>query len=421
MLLLPTHNQSLQSPTTSCQELKELRSITQEISFLTEEKGAANPILVVYDHKLAGESVTNPRQRVPPLRENHLQKCLSAYLEVHNAGGDRSQTHLHPADEFVLYCGGKPGLIPALQKPFEKRKKEVKMVTLMYSRDDMQCRREKTQGGAINQIEQQLRITAEVYCKPLKQGANYKCWNDGNGFGPIRLPAWGGKDTMMATRAEKKEIFVERRLAVGGVGRIVEDPVHEPPQAKRARLAASADEIEPVFYHCPCKQFFEDEFTMSNCSALVDFTAGQGYLLHCAVSANVPSIGFCISAEHKERLRVHLLSLTLQDMCAEGSDCYEPRFDNLLKEHGDAEGLPDPKKTPQKPKAAPKKRGGKRGGRKEDDPAAEDSEKSEEPEEPKEPEEPREPEAPADPAKPLDPAEQKLLAMLAKMNGAKNK
>ena len=82
-------------------------------------------------------------------------------MEIHNGGGDKSQTHLNPGDEFVLYCGGKPGLLVALQKPFEKRKKEVKPVTLMYSRDDMQCRREKTQSGAINQIEMQLRIAAD--------------------------------------------------------------------------------------------------------------------------------------------------------------------------------------------------------------------------------------------------------------------
>jgi hypothetical protein len=218
---------------------------------LKEDKQAVSPILVVYDHKLVSESVTNPRQRVPPLNPQHLQKCLGAYLEVHNGGGAQAASHLHPGDEFVLYCGGKPGLLPALQKPFEKRKKEVKVVTIMYSRDDMQCRREKTQSGAINQIETQLRITADVSNKPLKQGQNYKCWNDGNGFGPVRLPAWGGKDAMMANNAEEKEIFAHMRVMVGGVGRIVEEPVHESPQAKRARLAASADEITPVFPQCP--------------------------------------------------------------------------------------------------------------------------------------------------------------------------
>ena len=185
------------------QDEKTLRSIFNDTGFLHDKKReAVSPIMVVYDHKMAAESVTNPRQRVAPLREAHLQKMFGSYLEVHNAGGE-TVNELHPADEFVLYCGGKPGLLPALQKPFDKRKREVKAVTMMYVRDDMQARREKTPSGAVNQIEMQLRITADVPVRPAKQGAHYGCWSDGNGFGPIRLPAWGAKDTMMGTRDEK--------------------------------------------------------------------------------------------------------------------------------------------------------------------------------------------------------------------------
>ena len=125
------------------QDSKSLRAIFNEITFLKgKTKDAVSPILVNYDHKMAAESVTNPRQRVAPLRKGHLQKLLGSYLEVHNAGGD-SCNELHPTDEVVLYCGGKPGLLPSLQKPFDKRKREVKSVTLMYVRDDMQARREK--------------------------------------------------------------------------------------------------------------------------------------------------------------------------------------------------------------------------------------------------------------------------------------
>ena len=308
--------------------------------------------------------------------------------------------------------GGKPGLVQTLQKPFEKRKKEVKTVIMMYSRDDMQCRREKTPMGSINQIETQLRITAEVSVKPLKQGMNYKCWNDGNGFGPIRLPAWGAKNTMMAPRSEKKAIFAEMRIPVGGVGRIWEEPVHESAQAKRRRLAASPDEVEPVFFHCPSKHFFEDEFTMSNCSAVVDFTPGPGYLLYSAIHANVPSVGFCISKQHHERLRMHLIAMTLADMSTEGNDGYEPRFEKLLQDHGDAEGLQTPSKSSaQKPKAVAKKRL----------PARAASQKPREEDDPEPPEEdPAGPPAPGSKTEgqPPEPAEQKLLDMLARMNAA---
>ena len=111
----------------------------------------------------------------------------------------------------------------------------------------------------------------------------------------------------------------------------------------------------PQFFHNAHKQFYEDEFTMSNASAVVDFSPGQGYLIHCAILANVPSVCFCISEAHKTRLQDHLLSMTLQGMSTEGSESYEPRLDKLLKEYGDAEGFPAPKPTQtQKPKATAK-------------------------------------------------------------------
>ena len=311
-----------------------MRSELAEISFLKSgfKAEAASPIMVNYDHKMAGEAVTHPKQRVPPLREQHLHKCINGYLEVHN-----DATALHEADEFVLYCGGKPGLVPALQKPFGKRDKELKAVTLMYARDDIQCRREKTASGSINQIELQLRLTREAPSKPLKQGANYLAWNDGNAIGPIRLPAWGQKDVWMAKRWEKKDIYGPNRFAVGGVGRVVDEHEEDTPASKRARLAASDEEMEPVFFHSAHLHFYEDEVQMGNYSAIVDFTPGQGYLLWVAISAGIPSVGLCMTVEHKQRLLLHLLSLSLQAMSTEGHDHYEPRLEALLKEHGDAE------------------------------------------------------------------------------------
>ena len=84
----------------------------------------------------------------------------------------------------------------------------------------------------------------------------------------------------------------------------MEEQVNVPPPTKRARLAASAEEVEPVFFHCPHKDFYEDELTISNSSAVVDFTPGQGYLLHVAIAHDIPCIGFCMTAEHKVRLEI---------------------------------------------------------------------------------------------------------------------
>ena len=164
---------------------------------------------------------------------------------------------------------------------------------------------------------------------------------------------------------------------------------------------------------------------MSNCSAVLDFTPGQGYLLHYAVQGNVPSVGFCLSEEHKARLEMQLLSLTLQDMCTEGSESYEPRLDQLLKEHGDAEGLPTPTKSaPQKPKSKAKSKANaaKKRARK---PRTADSEQGDSEDDGCQPEEDEEQDTPEQkdgvggakpPPEAADPAEAKLLSVLNRLN-----
>ena len=129
-----------------------------------------------------------------------------------------------------------------------------------------------------------------------------------------------------------------------------EAAVHEPPPAKRARLAATADEVEPVFLHCPHKDFHEDEVTMSNASAILEFTTGPGYLLYAAVKKGIQAVGICMTDHHMKRADLHLLGMTLSAMATEGDDMYEPRLEALLKEHGDLGGVPGRPAGVQKPK-----------------------------------------------------------------------
>ena len=84
---------------------------------------------------------------------------------THRGGGGKDSP-LHVADEFVLYDGGKPGLYQPLVKLFKDKQHDVKIVTVMYTRDDVLARREKTKSGAVNQIENKLHITQAiaVYC-----------------------------------------------------------------------------------------------------------------------------------------------------------------------------------------------------------------------------------------------------------------
>ena len=178
-----------------------------------------------------------------------------------------------------------------------------------------------------------------------KKGPNYGAWSDGNAIGPVRLPAWGAVETMMASKADKKTLLGPFRTPVGGPGRVVDDMEDDTPAAKRARLANSEDESEPIFLHSADLRFYQDEVIMGSYGGVVDFTPGQGYLLWAAVSQKVPCVGFCMSPTHKERVRLHLLTLALKEMAMEGTPSYEPRLQTLIAESGDGSGPPPPSRS----------------------------------------------------------------------------
>ena len=150
---------------------------------------ADSPIVIHYDHKLAGEAATNPKQRVPPFKEWHQTKCLRSWM--FHRGGAEAADSLHEADEYVVFDGGKPGLCKELTKIFKEKTHDVRHITVMYKRDDIQARREKTRQGSVNQIESKLHITAAITDRPIRLSKHFGSSSDGNAIGPIRLPAWG--------------------------------------------------------------------------------------------------------------------------------------------------------------------------------------------------------------------------------------
>ena len=95
-------------------------------------------------------------------------------------------------------------------------------------------------------------------------------------------------------------------------------------------------EPEPVFFHSPCFDFFDDEVVTSGAVAICDFTPGAGYLLWSSVLRGVPSLGVCISELHKEMLHDHLLKMCLQAMTKEDSDLHDPRLVEVLGKHGES-------------------------------------------------------------------------------------
>ena len=312
------------------EEEVDLREAIGKFPIIKIAASADSPIYINYDHKLAGEAATNPKQRIPPFKYPHATKCLRAWMA--HRGGCQPTDPLDIADEYVMTDGGKPGLYKELLKVFKDKQHDVRHVTMMYLRDDVHSRREKTKAGSVNQIEGQLHITQAISDKPVRVGTHYRASSDGNAIGMIRLPAYGAKDALMVTPAMKAKLFGKRRWDVGGLGRVEADSLPEP---KKVRWADNDEDLEPAFFHSPDFKFFDDEIVTSGATAVIDFTPGAGYLLWAAVVRNVPALGVCMTELHQELVHTHMLSMCLQAMCEEGHDLYDPRFVEVLGQHGE--------------------------------------------------------------------------------------
>ena len=70
-----------------------------KIRGLTEKR-----VLILYDTKKAGESVTAPHLRLCPFQKSHCQKAIRAVLT--SRGND---AELHDGDLFLMYDGGRYG------------------------------------------------------------------------------------------------------------------------------------------------------------------------------------------------------------------------------------------------------------------------------------------------------------------------
>ena len=136
----------------------------------------------------------------------------------------------------------------------------------------------------------------------------------------------------MLTPTEKAKLFGKRRWEVGGPGRVDGEEV-QPRKKVRFSDDVPADS-EPVFFHAPCIEYYEDELAMSGAVAVVDFTAGPGYFLWACVMREIPSVGICMSQMHHDVTYAHMVGLCLSAMCKEGHDLYDARFCEVLGAHG---------------------------------------------------------------------------------------
>ena len=68
-------------------------------------------VCIIFDAKLAGEALTAPNVRTPPLRDGRVQRLVSAVLRGRCCPAAGETPEIRPGDLFLMFDGGKRGLI----------------------------------------------------------------------------------------------------------------------------------------------------------------------------------------------------------------------------------------------------------------------------------------------------------------------
>ena len=195
--------------------------------------------------------------------------------------------------------------------------------------------------GSLSQLETLHIVSGESLRLAAKDRLHYGGSTRGDCIQGVEASSWEcERETWQLTVAEKKNLFKEHRIAVGGANPAAAD--EEKHQRKRADT-----EREPVFFHAPPILLCEELLHDYNIAAVLDATAGSGRMAMTCIRRRIPYLGICLSAEHAAMLTKRLEYEVFSSMQVEDDELFCPALAVLLT--GDK-----PKKTKGKGKAKAK-------------------------------------------------------------------
>ena len=174
---------------------------------------------IYYTTACAGESLTAPHVRPPPVRgKEHLHKCVSVVTQARST--DDGQ--LLDGDIYFFVDSGRHSEVTFVNAygPVDTRPKLTKTPLFMTStQNSIQKRRELSRGfGQIDQVQNILLITNNPLRIPEVDRLNVaNSTNRGNLVGPYSLPDWSSDDVWKVSIAKKKLMYTDKhKVAVGG-------------------------------------------------------------------------------------------------------------------------------------------------------------------------------------------------------------
>ena len=305
--------------------------------------GAGKTVLIAYDVKLSGESITYPQVRKPPLR-SHYKKMMQGTMLARSVGSE-APTEVMPHDVYIILDAGKSGNEAELMSAFKQQgmgagdkknaafmDRKKSSVLIIYAEDAIRDRREKVRGvGTLQQHETVHIVSKDGLLLSSRRRLKYPGTAAGSVIGPV---AMSSDKVWMETFRRKKNIFSdEARVAVGGstAGVSGTDVAPRP-----------LDNPEPVFFHAHCMDLWCELVHMTSgvngVHGIIDLTTGDGMLALLAIRKSVPYLGFVFSADHQEALHNWLVRAVFEDMKTEGSELYDNGLATFVEEIAEEEG-----------------------------------------------------------------------------------
>lgn len=285
-------------------------------------------IMFVYDLKASGEASSNPRTRMPPLRENggHVKDFLKGAIQ---ANTEEFADDLGCHDLFVLCNGGKDGLSQKILlagftdtdgNPLAKSDRVLKV---HLDEEGYFARFDKVRGFSFNLNEDYHCITKEPLDMPVRLGKHYpKRSNRNNTLGPVACPAFVPEHAHMQPWKIKKDIWSEKSKMSCRVG--------GPAPTAHEKTTRKGDTMEPVNFHQLPWKFWAEMIHSHNCQAVIDCTVGAGYVAEAAIHERVPYLGICQTTLHSNITRQYLFARVWKLMQEHGSDFYIPELHEAL-------------------------------------------------------------------------------------------
>jgi hypothetical protein len=301
--------------------------VSQPVGKVTATFGTS--ILINFDVKASGESMTHPHLRTVSINEAYVKKMVGAAIAAR--GGVVAEN-----DVYLIYDAGKHGNERMLMSAFKgdgnkSIPHDPKRLYVCTSEKSLADRRSLTRGFAtLDQMEFVYVVTKDGLKVPERKRKLFEGSNHGNTYGPLALKDWD--DMWHVSSAKKRKMLGPRRIAVGGPTDGVDVGGADAPREPKKATGNNHEDTFPFNYFEMPDEWYQELLHSMNCEkGVIDLTASSGrFALNC-VKKKVPYLGVCYTEDHVLALKSHLKDEVLAAFKDPDDDLFQAGFAKLLK------------------------------------------------------------------------------------------